>query len=175
VHSGRVVLFARSIGAVTNRPSSIAPLNDALKFIFSWVALMPLSVIVSGKLLAHIPAFRLAGQEKQDFGLRLPGVIRFFASGDEVVFGFGLFLSELFILSLVAGHGIYKLFRSDFGVNLGQFNSLCAFSALSSVVFSLLILIVALIVTRVRRASDKSLKEYDETIDKLTRGRASGS
>ena len=51
---------------------------------------MPIAVIVSGKFLAHIPTFELTGQDEQQFGVKVPGVIHLVAASDEVVFGFAL-------------------------------------------------------------------------------------
>lgn len=145
-------------------------LSDALKFVFSWVALMPIAIIVSGKFIAHIPTFKLTGQEDQMFGVKLPGVISFVAKGDEVVFGFALFISEFFIIALVAGHAIYKLVESDFGINLGQFNAICAFSAFSSVLLSGVVLLGLAISGKIRRRSDPILQEHATELDNLSRG-----
>jgi hypothetical protein len=150
--------------------NSINLLSDALKFIFSWVALLPIAIIVSGKFIAHIPAFKLTGQEGQMFGVRLPGVIDFVAKGDEVVYGFGLFIAEFFIVAIVAGHAVYNLVESDFGINLGQFNAICAFSAFSSVILSGLLLFGLAMSGRIRNRSDPIIQEHAAELDSLSRG-----
>jgi hypothetical protein len=164
----RHALTARASGL---NPDSINFLTAALKFVFSWIALTPIAIIVSGKLIAHIPVFRLQGQDEQRFGLRLPGVIHFVAKGDEVVFGFAIFIMEFFILSLIAGQVIYGIVKSRFGVDLGQFNSICTFSAFSSVILSAFLLLLIFICSTIRRRSDPVQQEYESKLSGLTRGR----
>ena len=152
-------------------PGSVDYLSDSLKFVFSWIALLPIAIVVSGKLIAHNPAFKLSGQDEQKFGLRLPGIIHFVATGDEVVFGFALFITEFFFFALVAGRAIYGIVKSDFGVDLGQFNSLCAFSAFSSVIVSGLVLLFIALNGTMRGKNDPVLQEHASELDRLTRGR----
>ncbi len=68
---------------------SINLLDDALKFIFSWIVLMPIAIIISGRYLGQL--FKLPGRRKQFFQISIPHVISIRAQDDEVIFGFSLF------------------------------------------------------------------------------------
>src|SRR5215475_8527943 len=91
-HSKMVVLFVavrpafgQSTSPQQDPGKTIQFLTDAVKFIFSWVILMPIGVIVSGKFLSkRIP---LAGVGSQILTITLPfgQFILVQATGSEVI------------------------------------------------------------------------------------------
>lgn len=125
----------------TPEPANIATDSDALhhvftavKAIFSWIILMPIAVIVSGKLLAY--RFKLGGASKQLFRIPIVGLFHIQADNDEVVLGFSGFLLTLFFSGGLAGHAIHRFFQYQFGIDPGQFNTLCVFSSFATVVWA---------------------------------------
>jgi hypothetical protein len=154
--------------ALPNLTSGDVSLVDSvLKFSFSWIGLMPAAIAVSGILLRHIPGCRLSHQEHHLIGIPLWPVYYIKATGDEVIFGIGLFITEFFLLGLTAGHQIYSIMRAGFGVNLGQFNSICAFSAFSSVILSFIVLMMFLGGHRIIQQHNVEAKQYVETMTSL--------
>jgi hypothetical protein len=151
------------------KDDSTEVLSDALKFIFSWVVLLSISVIVSGKLLALIPGFKLAGQEEQKFQVKLPGVLNLWAKDQEVTLGFALFLVQFFLIGIFAHHMVYRIIQADFGINLGQFNAICAFSAFSSVFLSSMVLLMLAAAGWIRGRTDPVLREHASEIDRISR------
>ena len=95
---------------------------------------MPVAVIVSGKMLAI--RFRLTVQDKQWLKIPLPYVAKIQATGAEVILGFSGFFLTLFVITVPAGRIVYEMFRYQFGIDPGQFNSLCIFSSFATVVWS---------------------------------------
>jgi len=95
---------------------------------------MPVAVIVSGKLLSQ--RFNVNSSDGDLFKIPIPGLFIIGAKNSEVVLGFTGFLATLFLLSAVAGHVIYRLFKYQFGVDPGQFDSLCIFSSFATVLWT---------------------------------------
>lgn len=156
--------YAPADGTTNSDQWSIGTLTDGLKFIFSWIALLPISIVVSGKLIAQIPAFKIFFFEGNDeFGLRVPGIMRLVARNGEVVFGFTIFIIEFFALAMIAGRWVYRTVKIGFGIDLGQFDSICAFSALSSVVLAGSLFLIVAIGGAIRR-NDPWQKNYEEAI-----------
>ncbi|MSQ48574.1 MAG: hypothetical protein EXR78_09385 [Deltaproteobacteria bacterium] len=119
------------------KPDPIASadlLTQAVKVIFSWAILMPIAVIVSGKLLSQ--RFSLSGKYDDQFNIRIPGILRIRSTNQEVILGFAGFLLSLLVLGCVFGAHVYDFVKSHFGVDPGQFNSLCILSSLLTVLWS---------------------------------------
>jgi hypothetical protein len=126
--------------ADSQTPSPVPPwLVETLKLIFSWAILMPIAVIVSGKLLAQ--RFNLRTRTKQLFRIPVIGVFDVQANDDEVILGFSGFITTLFLVSILAGKAVYHLFRVQFGIDPGHFNCLCIFSSFATVVWTLAVFI----------------------------------
>jgi hypothetical protein len=138
--------------------------SAVLKFGFSWLGMMPAAIAISGIFIRHIPGCQLTDQKHHLIGIPLWPVYRIRATGDEVVFGIGLFIAEFFLLGLTLGRQIYAIVRSGFGLDLGQFNSICAFSAFSSVLISFLALMIYLGGSHVMRRTDPALVSHTKKI-----------
>lgn len=153
--------------------SAIDTITAVVKVLFSWVLLLPIAVIVSGKLLAR--TFRLPRQTGQDFNIRIPGVLRVRARNEEVVLGFALFLSLFFITSVFAGKAVYKLSTESFGVDLGQFTALCVFCSFEAVILTCFLLsITSLNSARLaHKKKDPIVEERDSQVQDIAK-RAEG-
>lgn len=149
------------------QPAYVDIITDAVKLIFSWIVLMPIAVIVSGKLLAQV--LKIPRQQKQLFQIKIPGVLTVRAQNDEVVIGFALFLCTFFITALIAGRGVYQLFVDRFGIDLGQFTSLCVFCSFQAVLFSSLTLVGTRVLSKYRQATDSIVKERDAIVESIAR------
>lgn len=139
-------------------------LTDTIKTIFSWVILMPISVIISGKLLSQ--PFRLTVGPDEFFTVPIPKILFIRATGSEVIFGFTGFIITLLLLGLLAGPSAYVTFRSRFGLDPGQFNSLCILSSFITVIWSTMIWLVFTKLHKARRI-DLTIQERDRLIEEL--------
>src|ERR1017187_251382 len=102
-------------------------------FIFSWVVLLPTCVILSGKFLSSV--FPMRGISKTT--LRIPlWLFRIEAQNDEVVLGLTAFIVTLGIVALSGGEGFYRYAAGHFGIDPGQFHTLCFASAVITVAWS---------------------------------------
>jgi hypothetical protein len=143
-------------------------LSSSVQTIFSFLVAPALAVIVSGILVARrinmsSTRFHLNSPSTAVFGVPIPGIFSFRAVGDEVTWGFALYLINLGGIGVTAGKGAYPFFISHFGVDIGQWNSLCILSSLSSVVIATAIFIFGALSLPVRsQASDR-----DNQIEKL--------
>ena len=138
----------------------------ALRFVFSWVILMPVSVIIAGKLLARV--LRVGGQSEEFFGVNIPKLFRLHARNDEVVLGFTLFIITLLVTALSAGRAIYHLFVRDFGIDPGQFNSICVLSSFLDVALSGIVFVVLDKGSGVRSKAKSAAVERDNLITDLS-------
>ena len=137
-------------------------LGPALKFVFSWIVLMSIAVIVSGKLLAS--RFRLGSHTRQKFRIPIPGVLNVEASGDEVIFGFvGFFITFLFI-GLLGGPRAYEILVRQLGIDPGQFNALCMLSSFATVLWTTVLYLFG------TRWSHKHAREHAAVIQTLAQG-----
>jgi hypothetical protein len=153
-------------GGSSGAQQSINLLDDALKFIFSWIALMPIAIIVSGRYLGQL--FRLPGRRRQFFQVSIPHVISIRAQDDEVIFGFSLFFIFLVGIAFTDGKNASSMLKSHFGPSLGQFNSLCVLSALATLMAAIFLYVVTRGVGRLRRRTDTAAQERDRLISDLS-------
>ncbi|TKF23246.1 hypothetical protein FCV43_04180 [Vibrio genomosp. F6] len=136
-----------------------------IKFIFSWLILMPIAVIVSGKLLSK--PINFGSDSKQVLKIPLK-IFQIEANGGEVILGFACLIIILFTVAMFGGADVYALVKENFGIDPGQFHSICFFSSLVSVIFSTLLFITHYLFTNVWTTSfvDNQSK-YESTIERL--------
>ena len=104
--AGKTTTTRSSQGANGGDTTTISePLADALKFIFSWVVLMPIAVIITGKLLAQ--TLKLPVRSKQFFRIHVPLVFTLQADNDEVVLGFVGFIFNLLVIGVLFGESAW--------------------------------------------------------------------
>ena len=107
--------------------------GDAADTLFSWAVLMPIAVIVSGKLLAKPIKFSVDSEQSFKISIKLLNIQ---ATGGEVILGFTGFFITLFGFGTFGGKEIYNLVKDNYGIDPGHFNSLCMFSSFTTVIWS---------------------------------------
>jgi hypothetical protein len=138
-------------------------LVEVFKYIFSWAVLMPIAVIISGKLLA-LP-FKVPVETDQRFVVPIPKILHLQANNGEVILGFAGFIITLVFIALAGGKPAYELFKSHFGIDPGHFNSLCILSSFLTVIWSVSLWLGNLVLSK--RRKDPAAAERDELILKL--------
>jgi hypothetical protein len=152
--------------------SSMEWLEVALSFIFSVVMISPLGVIIGGKFLA--PILPLTIGSAQLFRIRVPMLLDIQATNQEVILGFAGYMATLFFMGVFAGVEAHIFFREHFGVDPGHFNSLCALSGFGVVIWSLLLFVLVLVLSKARQvASDPVRREHEQLVNDI-RKRAEG-
>lgn len=117
----------------------IISVESALESVFSWLFLASISIITSGWFLAHPISQTIATDQK--FVINLV-VLKIQATGSQVILGFGGFIITTLLSGAVAGEWIYELVKTNFGIDPGQFKSICMFSSFLTVAWSFLFFII---------------------------------
>src|SRR4051794_24158250 len=86
----------------------IEGMTSIVKFIFSWIILTPISIIISGKLLAQ--RMKLGPGSKSLFKISLFRILTVEATNDEVILGFTGFIITLCIVGFTGGSRAYIFF-----------------------------------------------------------------
>ena len=147
-----------------NTPS-LEWIDPFIKSVFSWIILMPISVIVTGKLLSKPINFTVNSTQLFQIPLKILVVQ---ATQGEVVLGFSGFIITLFGLAVFDGVGIYSIVKTNFGIDPGQFNSLCMFSSFATVVWSFAVFLIHAFFSGSGSASFvEDVKRYDDQIQRL--------
>jgi hypothetical protein len=144
----------------------IAALTEVVKFIFSWVILLPIAVIVSGKLLSA--RLKLSVSSEQIFKIAILRVLIIQATGAEVVLGLTGFIATLAFVGLFGGKPAYYLFRDRFGVDPGQFNSLCVLSSFALVIWTIALSALIALIYWLNSVRHTKRTERDALITKLS-------
>ena len=110
--------------------------SEAAETLFSWAVLMPIAVIVSGKLLAKPIKFSVDSEQSFKISIKLLNIQ---ATGGEVILGFAGFIITLFGFGTFGGKAIYELVKANYGIDPGHFNSLCMFSSFTTVIWSTIV------------------------------------
>jgi hypothetical protein len=114
--------------------------EQALAIFFSWGVLAAISIIISGKLLGSRFALGFVAEDR----FRIPLLIfDIRARGDQVSLGSLTFIFSLTVWVCFGGAGAYQFFKRQTGLDIGQWNSLCAIAAVFAMFVSLAIYIVA--------------------------------
>lgn len=114
-------------------------LSELVKGVFSWVILLPISVIVSGKLLAQPIALSVVSEQLFKINLK---ILKIQSTGNEVILGFAGFIITTFILGVFAGQKVYALVKINFGIDPGQFQSICFFGAFLTVLWTAIFFVI---------------------------------
>lgn len=143
----------------------IAAIAEVVKFIFSWVILLPIAIIVSGKFLTKPVSFTV--NSKQLFKIEI-GILKIQATDEEVILGFAGFIITLFISAMYGGKDVYEVVKGGFGIDPGQFNSLCIFSSFSMVLWSCVLFLTIEIARYIfQGGKEKEIEERDQLIERL--------
>ena len=112
---------------VVYRADAIDIFAKYVGFVFSWVVFLPAAVIFSGMFLAAI--IPMKGVKKTLFKIPLV-IFKLEAHNDEVVLGFTAFLLVFAFVAFTGGETFYRYTATQFGMDPGQFHTLCFSSAL---------------------------------------------
>lgn len=148
-------------------PSALEWVGDVLEFIFSWLVMLAIAVIVTGKLLSKPINF---GADSKQL-LKIPlGIFNVEANGGEVILGFASLMFMLLIVALLGGADAYLLVKTNFGIDPGHFHALCFISSLISVMFATVIFLVHYIFTLAPKNTfvDDPVR-YNKIIDKIAK------
>lgn len=149
--------------SVENPSSTMDIVLSVLKFIFSWIVLMAIGVIMTGKLITQ----RLKLTAGREMIFRIPLV--FFsieASGPEVVLGFTFYLICVLLLGTAFGQHLNPWVKDHFGVDAGQLNALGFMSSLLSVAISFAVFMLSK--AEPSGPSNELLAKHDEKVNELT-------
>lgn len=143
-------------------------LGDVVKFIFSWVILLPVGVILSGKFLTQRLKFPPGTGDW--FRINIPLIFSIKATGGEVFVGFAWFFICLLVLGVCVGKDLPDYVNTHFHVDPGQSNALCFMSSLLAASISFLIYLFA--GTPTPEPQKQEVEERNKKIDRLTRDRS---
>jgi len=139
-------------------------LTTAVKFIFSWVILLPIAVIVTGKLLNQ--RMKLQAGSGQLFRIPVKGVLTIQSTGAEVILGFACYLILMLGIGALVGAHVELWVKQQFGIEPGQFYALGFVTSLGSVALSFAIFLMTK--NRPSEAQEQRLKRHDKIVDELT-------
>jgi hypothetical protein len=143
-------------------------IETAIKFLFSWAVLMPICVIIGGKLLAKV--LKLTFTTTQLFKITIPRMFVIQATDNEVIMGFTSFIITLVLIAIPAGPRAYLMFREQFGIDPGHFNSLCVLSSFSTVIWTFALYVLLFVAGRLKASTpDPIAEEHEKLIDQLSR------
>ena len=79
------------------------------------------------------------------------------------------FIITLTSLAVICGKTIYLLVKTNFGIDPGQFNAICMFSSFTTVIWSTLLFIIALMFPNIKVATpiSESSDEHNRLIAEL--------
>lgn len=111
-------------------------LESATKIIFTGPVLAFIAIVACGKWLGML--FALPRSADDMLGASIPGFIKFKATGQEVLLGLTGFVLTLFVIGVTVRGNIGPFVKNDFGLNVGQFVSLCFASSLAILALAVL-------------------------------------
>lgn len=142
-------------------------IEAAVRFIFSWVIMMPVSIILTGQLLdSNIRALK---GDTNIFTIDI-GIFRVQSSGSAVAFGFATFFTTFLIVTVTGGKHVYEWVQPRLGIDPGHFHTNCLLSALLSVTFGFLVHLTAPLFKARKLVSTRERDDIIERIMDSNRG-----
>lgn len=141
---------------------NLTSLQELLEGVFSWAFLAPISIITSGWFLAHLMPNTIITDQKFIINIK---VIKIQASGSQVLLGFASFIITTLLSGLTAGRWMYELVKIQFGIDPGQFKSICMLSSFLTVAWTFLFFCIYYIIKLKDNSSNNG--EYAEQISKI--------
>jgi len=134
-------------------------LIDGIKLVFSSFVLMAISVIIGGKLLGNNLMLPVGDADDDFFDIRIPYLFRLRGTKSQVILGFTAFVITLVVVGFGGGKSVYESFKNNFGLDPGQWLSICTVSAFLTVIWTSLVYVVLLLRlgTGVRNATADSI------------------
>jgi hypothetical protein len=119
-----------SVGEAAKSTSTTGQvITNAIAIFFTGPFLAIVAIVACGKWLGML--FALPQPRDDSFGPAIPGFLRFSAKGHEPLLGLTAFILALAIFGLTVRGRIGPFVKNDFGLNIGQFVSLCFVSSIS--------------------------------------------
>lgn len=125
------------------------------------MVLTGVGVIISGKLMAY--RWPLAMGSDDFFKINIL-ILKLKAGGDQVFWGFTIFVPTLGLVILFGGVSAYNFFKLNSGIDIGHWSSMCAIASFFSVVLSSILALIAPIMTSVPIIKNSERKKQ---LDKL--------
>lgn len=147
------------------KPVSLGNIGQYIRWFFTAGVLSFLSIVISGKLLAHLPCFPTSPLKGRQDIYFLTGIVNVTAHDEEVIAGLAGFISMLLVSGLCLGRVVPSLLSDRFGVKLEVFETHCVFSSFALVFVSF---ILKLYYAKLEKpTAGKNPDEYDELINRL--------
>ena len=140
-------------------------IESTLSVLFSWIILTPISIIISGKIVALMINLPVIGE--QNFKINL-GILVIEAKHGEVILGFTLFIMFFALIGFFQGENTYLMVKASFGIDPGQFNALCMVSSFATVVLVGVIFFLNNILKSKNTISNNIHQEHNNLIDSLS-------
>lgn len=157
---------SKSKGAVDN-----VEFTKIIEYIFSWVVILPICLIVSGKLIAQSFDYKVDSSDVLNIDLR---VIKIKAEKQEVSLGFGLYFLIFFINLIFTRDYTVNLINEGADLNISKWNALCIFSGLCSASISMIVFTSLVLIPRLLPSRKLiSTKEQSKIIKKIQSQRSS--
>lgn len=110
-----------------------------VKFVFSWLIVLPAATIIAGKLLTKPIPFSTSTKQVLKIPLK---IFNLEATDGEVIVGFTAQLITFFFAAVIGGQNIHSIVKTNFGVDPGQFHAIFFFSALLTVIWASVIFLL---------------------------------
>ncbi|MFB2827684.1 hypothetical protein [Aeromonas veronii] len=149
-------------------------LQAILESVFSWILLASISIITSGWFLAHPISNTIATDQK--FVINLIA-LKIQATGSQVILGFAGFIITTLLSGVMAGQWVYTLVKDNFGIDPGQFKSICMFSSFLTVAWSFAFFIIYYLFNLNRPSFVENKEKYESQLERLSsssRGKSNG-
>jgi hypothetical protein len=156
------------IGKVTTDSTSAGDVVAHVTTIFfTGPVLAIVAIVACGKWLGML--FVLPQSRDDTFGPSIPGFISFKATGQEALLGLTGFALTLVVIGVTVRGQIGPFVEKDFGLNIGQFVSLCFASSLAILTLAVLTFAVKVIVSLPLFHRNSLVTEQERRIKNLTR------
>lgn len=119
--------------------ASVEWIAVVVKFIFSWLIVLPAAAIIAGKLLTKPIPFSTSTKQVLKIPLK---IFNLEATDGEVIVGFAALLITFFFVAMIGGRDVHSIVIMNFGVDPGQFHSIFFFSALLTVIWASVIFLL---------------------------------